>query len=153
MRTAMLIFLVLAAALVAWTAAAAETGYYVGSEICADCHPDVYDSYKKYSKKATSSESVKIMAEDLTEEEIKECYNCHTTGYGKPGGFTGFQETPEMADLGCETCHGPGSEHVDMGGDPTLIKRDLDIKDCESCHNKERVEAFNFKPLLFGGAH
>ena len=40
-----------------------------------------------------------------------------------------------------------------QGGDPSLIKRDLSIEDCETCHNQERVSAFNFKPLLYGGAH
>lgn len=137
----------------AFSAQASPRASYMGSKVCADCHPGEYDSFMKYSKKASSSESVKIMAADLTKEEVRNCYHCHTTGYGLPGGFEDFEKTPEMADLGCETCHGPGSEHVDMGGDPSLIKKDLDIKDCESCHNEERVGAFNFKPLLFGGAH
>jgi hypothetical protein len=42
---------------------------------------------------------------------------------------------------------------VDSGGDPDLIKRDLSLDDCTGCHNPERVEAFDFKPLLYGGAH
>jgi hypothetical protein len=29
----------------------------------------------------------------------------------------------------------------------------LTMEDCTRCHNSERVEAFNFKPVLFGGAH
>lgn len=131
----------------------AQTEEYVGSETCADCHDLEYENYKKYSKKAHSGESVKIMAGDLTKQELEECFECHVTGFGKTGGFVSFEETPNMAEAGCETCHGPGYDHVESGGDPDFIKGQLDIKDCEGCHNPERVEAFDFKPLIFGGAH
>ncbi len=126
---------------------------YVGTEECSYCHEQEAENYKSFSKKAHSSKSVKIMAPDLTDEEIKECFHCHTTGYGKPGGFVNFEETPDMADAGCEVCHGPGSAHVESGGDPDLIRGKLDIKECETCHNPERVENFDFKPMLYGGAH
>jgi hypothetical protein len=130
-----------------------ESGRYVGSEACSECHEEEYDHYRKFAKKAHSGDSVKIMMGDLTREELAECYGCHMTGYGKPGGFVSFEKTPEMAQAGCEVCHGPGFDHVDSGGDPDLIKRDLSLDDCTGCHNPERVEAFDFKPLLYGGAH
>lgn len=130
-----------------------QSGTYVGSEVCADCHETEYDNYKQYSKKAHSGKSVKLMSGDLTRQELEECFECHVTGFGKPGGFVSFEETPQMADAGCETCHGPGYDHVDSDGDPELIKGKLSVEDCEGCHNPERVEAFDFKPLLFGGAH
>jgi hypothetical protein len=130
-----------------------EEKTYVGSKVCADCHPAEYENFSKYAKKSHSFESIRIMASDLTAEEVKECYVCHTTGYGEPTGFKSFEKTPDLAHAGCEVCHGPGSLHVDYGGDPSVIKRDLSIEDCETCHNEERVSAFNFKPLLYGGAH
>ncbi|WP_407944111.1 cytochrome c family protein [Maridesulfovibrio sp.] len=129
-----------------------DSATYVGSGKCKECHEQEYNNYHKFSKKAHSSKSVKIMASDLDPDELKECYGCHATGYGKPGGFVSFEETPELADAGCEVCHGPGSLHAE-DGDPEFIKKDLSIKDCETCHNAERVENFNFKPLIFGGAH
>ncbi len=129
-----------------------DSAVYVGSEACADCHEVEYNNYKKFSKKAHSSKSVKIMASDLDPDELEECFVCHTTGYGKPGGFVSFEQTPKLADAGCEVCHGPGSLHAE-DGDPELIKRKMGIKDCEVCHNAERVSNFNFKPLIFGGAH
>lgn len=126
---------------------------YVGSQPCADCHPEQHENFEKFAKKAHSDRSIKIMASDLTQEELKECFACHTTGYGQPGGFVSFEETPDLGHAGCEVCHGPGSAHVEGGGDPSLIKGKLDLKNCETCHNAERVGAFNFKPLLYGGAH
>lgn len=130
-----------------------QSGQYVGSEACADCHDQEYENFTKHSKKAHSGESVQIMAGDLTQQELEECYTCHVTGFGKPGGFVSFEKTPGMADCGCETCHGPGYDHIENDGDTDLIKGNVGVSDCEVCHNPERVDAFDFKPLLFGGAH
>ncbi|UJX42827.1 cytochrome c family protein [Desulfovibrio sp. JY] len=131
----------------------AKPASYVGSKACQECHAKEYDSYSRYSKKAHSSQSVKIMAKKLTAEELRGCFACHTTGYGRPGGFVSFEKTPELANAGCEVCHGPGSAHVDSGGDPSFIKSKLAMAECERCHNAERVRNFNFKPMLFAGAH
>lgn len=126
---------------------------YVGTAACKDCHEEQHEKFTKFSKKAHSATSVQLMASDLTPDELAECFGCHATGYGKPGGFVSFQKTPHLADAGCEVCHGPGSEHVDSGGDTALIKGKLTMQDCESCHNEDRVNAFDYKPLLYSGAH
>lgn len=125
---------------------------YVGAEACKGCHEAEFNKFRTFSKKAHSFESVAIMKKRLTEAEIKKCFECHTTGYGKPGGFKSETETPQLKDLGCEVCHGPGNAHVNTG-DPKAIKRRLSVEDCGACHNSERVAAFNFKPLLYGGVH
>ena len=130
----------------------AQDKVYVGSATCADCHDEAYESYAAHSKKAHSYASVKVMRKGLTEAEYQECLHCHATGYGQPGGFVSVAETPHLQNLGCESCHGPGSDHIDSG-DPDDIIANLSVADCERCHNSERVANFKFKPLLFGGAH
>jgi hypothetical protein len=42
---------------------------------------------------------------------------------------------------------------VESGGDPELITGKPSINDCTRCHNSQRVEDFNYKPLLYSGAH
>jgi hypothetical protein len=37
--------------------------------------------------------------------------------------------------------------------DPSDLVESITIEACKTCHNPERVGAFNFKPLIFGGAH
>ncbi len=125
---------------------------YVGTEICKGCHEKEHTSFTGHSKMSTSFRSVESRKKGLTGEEIKKCYECHTTGYGKPGGFKSEAETPALKNLGCEACHGPGSSHA-SSSNPKDIKKHLDTKDCDQCHDKNRIAAFNYKPLLFGGAH
>jgi hypothetical protein len=130
----------------------ADRAIYVGSAACGECHGDQYDTFMEHSKKARSYTSIERMAGRLTGSELKECYACHTTGYGKPGGFRSMEETPHLKDASCEVCHGPGSLHVESQ-DPADLIETIRIEDCKVCHNPERVAAFNFEPLLHGGAH
>jgi len=125
---------------------------YVGSLTCKSCHPGEYANFITYAKKSTSFESIEKQMKHLTPQEIKKCYPCHTTGYGKPGGFVSLEETPHLKNAGCEVCHGPGAEHA-RTSDPAAIIRNLSKKDCEICHISERVKAFKYKPLIHGGAH
>ena len=125
---------------------------YVGSKVCAQCHEQQYNNFKKHSKKATSWESISVMKPKLKDFELKQCYECHTTGFGKKGGFVSFESTPQLAEVGCETCHGPGSVHADSS-DIAQIKRRPSIETCTACHNPQRIEDFRFKPLIFSGAH
>jgi hypothetical protein len=147
------VLLVLACAGLTLSAKAAQPLVYVGTKACVDCHPSEYDSYNKNSKKAHSFKSVQIMSNKLEPSEVKECYACHTTGYKQPGGFESLEKTPDMANGGCEVCHGPGSAHVTSGGDTKLIKGKLTVDDCKACHSAERVRSFNYRPMIYGGGH
>ena len=125
---------------------------YVGSPACRQCHPIEYENFVSYAKKSHSFESIERLRKGLSQQEIEQCYSCHTTGYGKNGGFVSLEETPHLKNAGCEVCHGPASEHV-LKQDASSIKRELTKEDCVECHISERVTAFRFKPLIHGGAH
>ncbi len=124
---------------------------YSGSKACGECHPEQYERFTTHSKKSASWNSVAIMASDLKPFELEQCYGCHTTGHGQ-GGFVSIEQTPQLADVGCETCHGPGGEHA-ASGNPAFIKKAPGLETCGKCHNPERVRSFKFKPLIYGGAH
>jgi nitrate/TMAO reductase-like tetraheme cytochrome c subunit len=125
---------------------------YVGTNKCKECHEEQFESYEKYSRKAHSFQSIKKMQSKLTSKEYQKCFECHTTGHGKPGGFVSESQTPNMKNAGCETCHGPGSLHV-ASEDPKDIKSKLTADDCMTCHNEERVGSFKYRPLIYGGGH
>ncbi len=141
----------LTAALPRW-AQADEQATYLGSQACKECHEEQYERFSKYSKKAHSFSSIKIMRKGLTQEEQRKCYECHTTGYNRPGGFRSESETPQLMNAGCEVCHGPGSLHA-ASQETKDIRRRPSLKDCQVCHNAERVGAFRFRPMVYGGAH
>lgn len=125
---------------------------YVGSLACKSCHEKEYANFTTYAKKNNSYESIERLRKGLTEDDLKKCYACHTTGYGKPGGFVSLEETPHLKNAGCEVCHGPGSVHS-QDRKPASIIGSPPIKMCHQCHTSERVKAFKFKPLIHGGAH
>jgi hypothetical protein len=129
-----------------------RTPKYVGSDACKGCHEKEYRSFITYAKKATSFKSIERVRKGLTKEELKVCYYCHTTGYGKPGGFISEKETPHLKNAGCEVCHGPGEFHIKKK-DSSYIKKHLTTEDCVACHTSERIKAFRYRPLVHGGAH
>ncbi|MCL1939719.1 MAG: cytochrome C [Desulfovibrionaceae bacterium] len=133
-------------------AADREERSYVGAKACESCHDEQYAGFLKNSNKAHSWKSLEKLLPKLNEAEKKQCYACHTTGYGKPGGFKSLESTPEMANVSCEACHGPGSAHIESGA-PEDILRKPDVKSCVVCHNEERVNNFKFKPMLYHGGH
>lgn len=105
-----------------------STGRFVGPNKCKECHQAQYDSWKK-SRMANSFEVLrpgqkaqeKRMAEldpdkDYTHDAT--CLPCHTTGYGLIGGFVSIEQTPEMAGVTCEACHGHGGTYVKTFMDP-----------------------------------
>ena len=53
------------------------------------------------------------------------CISCHTTGFGYPTGFQIGEQDSTLEGVQCETCHGPGKQHV---GNPkkTNIRRGND---------------------------
>jgi hypothetical protein len=128
------------------------TRIFVGSAACQPCHPGQYNNFNSYARKSHSFRSIQRMQKGLSGDEVKECYFCHTTGYGKPGGFISIEQTPELKDAGCEVCHGPGKSHVETQ-DPGRIDRNVTLETCQRCHTQERLRAFRYRPLLHGGAH
>lgn len=149
------VFLILCVAIMALTTSnslLAEEKTYVGSESCKECHEQEHHNFMTFSKKAHSFDSIKKMEKKLSPQEYQTCFECHTTGFGKKGGFISESQTPGLKNPGCEVCHGPGSLHVESE-DPDDIVREVTLENCTACHSEDRIEAFDFKPLLFGGAH
>lgn len=129
-----------------------ERNAYVGSASCQSCHETEYESFMSHSRKSHSFKSVQKMKKGLTDDEIRGCYGCHTTAYGKPGGFIDPEQTPELKNAGCEVCHGPGKLHIDTE-DPARIRGKVTLDLCQKCHTEERVGAFRYKPTIYAGSH
>ena len=68
-----------------------------------------------------------------------DCVTCHVVGYRYQSGFVNPEETPELKDVGCEQCHGPGSKHVE---DDTVKMTTRGVDSCIECHDFEQSPGF-----------
>jgi hypothetical protein len=98
---------------------------FVGSEKCKNCHPAAYKVWKDSGHAHAYQTLVDAKKPSLRQFDA-ECIVCHVVGFGYKTGFEGFEhldpKLPENAqkierqkkliDVGCESCHGPASEHV-----------------------------------------
>ena len=74
------------------------------------------------------------------------CYKCHTTGPSETktppfDPYPGIQGSWAEAGVGCEACHGPGSQHV---GNPSIKPPKDGYETCNNCHARDRGTQFTW---------
>jgi hypothetical protein len=69
------------------------------------------------------------------------CQQCHTTGYGLPGGFVSLSRGESVRSVGCESCHGPSAGHV---RDPKVRTMFAAKDQCATCHDRENSPLFAY---------
>lgn len=118
---------------------------FAGSASCAPCHASVHERW------ATTKHAEALAAlKSKKDSKAPACLVCHTTGFGKEGGFTSVQATPQLAGVGCESCHGAGREHIAR---PTRGYGKVGIATCQSCHDLENSPEFDYYSYLERVAH
>lgn len=153
---------------------------YVGAEKCKQCHEKQFADWQETRmarsfevlKPGVAMEAKRIAKLDPNADFTHDaaCLPCHTTGYGLVGGFSTIEQTPQMAGVTCEACHGPGGGYVDtvMARDkPTFLTKDAVERGlkypptesvCRVCHNESSPfagmnYAFDFKERVSRGTH
>jgi len=123
---------------------------YVGNASCAACHPQAMKTWKA-SKHGHAWDTL-VKAENDPKRygwpvtKYPDCVSCHTVGYGQQTGFKTFEATPQLANVGCERCHGPGSGHIASAGKKKLgiIGGVLKSELCAQCHDFEQSPDFTY---------
>ena len=101
---------------------------YVGVANCTSCHATQHNNW--LTTQHHSAFDTLVASGDQNNEL---CFPCHTVGYGTPSGFVSIASTPQLADVQCENCHGPGSNHVaDPNGFP--LEKHFESTSCGVCH-------------------
>jgi len=113
------------------------TARYVGSNKCATCHVSAYREWKK-SEHANALPTL----EKTKNDRDPECVGCHVVGLEDISGFRSKKETPHLAGVGCENCHGPASEHM---AHPNLPYGKAGEQSCLACHVPEHSPGFDFR--------
>ena len=123
---------------------------YVGSEACQSCHAAEYAAWAE-SPHAHSIDALQAKGQ----ANNADCLRCHTTGYARAGGFPEGGDPAAHADraqVGCESCHGPGGNHVAEGargiGTITSLGDKCDscviLQICGGCHDSVNDPDFEF---------
>lgn len=126
---------------------------YVGNSKCRLCHRNFFIGRKKDPHDHAMENLVA-----LGEEKNSHCLICHSTGYRMPTGFVDMEQTPRLANVQCEGCHGPGNMHIALAKDksrnevkkftgggfiagednPKVLR-----KMCTSCHTERWNRSYN----------
>ncbi|NIP49257.1 MAG: hypothetical protein GWO30_04435, partial [Gammaproteobacteria bacterium] len=108
------------------------------------------------SKSGARAKTLYVLEEDSWldffpgEKKPFDCAYCHTTGYrsqGHQNNLPGVKGSWEEDGIGCEACHGPGSEHAENPR-KSMHFGELDATICESCHQRGGISN---KPLTDSG--
>jgi hypothetical protein len=140
-----------------------NAGTYLGVATCELCHSGGLIAPDKYHTWANTKHATKFTRsiDGLVGFYSKSCISCHTVGYDTNplavnGGFddiatqTGWTfptvltngnwaampaALQNVANIQCENCHGPGSEHAYSLGDTNRISVSFYPGDCGQCHD------------------
>ena len=134
------------------------TATYVGSASCAKCHEQIFRNWNQ-----TPHARAIPTLEDTKYQWDPECIRCHVVGWYRESGsgnwarlssgFKDVESTPHLGGVGCENCHGPGSEHVrDPKAAPLFHPTGDDAdaqwinKRCSKCHDADNSHGFLHNP-------
>jgi Cytochrome c554 and c-prime len=126
---------------------------YAGANRCNSCHAGEFAQWN-----ATRHASAMKTLRGRKMHNAPECLKCHTTAFGAPGGFTDLLVTAHLANVQCESCHGPGQKHMEeekrisalseaekltaKRTEKLILRRDA--KFCMECHDAKNDPDFNF---------
>lgn len=137
--------------------AATYTGIQAGA--CANCHQDQAADW------AMTGHSTKLVdAMNGTDRSGTSCLPCHTVGFDSLTANGGFDDFPfeypgstgpgvadsvtavypqamKLANIQCESCHGPGSSHYGNTADSKMVAS-LDVGACAQCHDDDHYHVY-----------
>jgi hypothetical protein len=118
--------------------------FFVGMSKCVSCHRPA----GLYWRKTIHADAWRSLV-DVGKQADYKCVGCHVTGYGEIGG-TSLGHTNKLENVQCETCHGPGSDHVAGKGleEPPAIQRQAPATVCTNCHNEHHSDTFQYDAYL-----
>ena len=115
-------------------------GDYLGYTACVECHSDIADKWKA-TKHGNAFENLK--AQGTEKQENPGCFRCHVVAYDADGGYIDMELTPELKDVQCEACHGPGRKHSETLSADDIYKASEDV--CRKCHTEGQDKDFNYE--------
>lgn len=132
---------------------------YIGNEACKQCHDADYAVWQD-SRHAHAWQTLVDAEHDQQRygwpvTSYPDCVACHSVGYRQRSGFVDAQQTPQLAAVGCENCHGPGSQHAEAPTEHRLgrVGDGAPSARCRDCHDFEQSPDFDYKKAWAKIAH
>jgi Cytochrome c554 and c-prime len=122
------------------------TALYAGSASCRNCHEKAYETWAG-SGHAHAYKDLNAQGHGLDPD----CVSCHVVGLSSKSGFKTLSQTPQFANVGCESCHGPGQAH-DLNPRKVLMPT-VKPSTCVSCHTVENSPGFEYKTFWTKVSH
>ncbi|MGR3293511.1 MAG: multiheme c-type cytochrome [Candidatus Scalindua sp.] len=110
---------------------------FIGNDDCALCHNKIFRHWEETGHASAYETLVKA-----EHEYDPECVECHVIGLNYFTGFETIESTPKLKGVGCESCHGPGSDHKET---QSKDYGRVSVENCEICHKDEHSPNFEFK--------
>ena len=109
---------------------------YVSATACQSCHQQAYRQW-------TATPHAFAFETLLKKERYFDpsCVSCHTTGFAYPTGFQIGDEMSTLKGVQCETCHGPGKQHI-KNPQKSNIRRANETTLCLECHDTKHSPGF-----------
>ena len=133
-------------AMAADEAAAPANHMYVGTKSCKTCRQGEKNG-KIFETWLSTAHAKALSVLDSAKGENKDpkCLKCHTTGFGTESGYKvgGDTDPTLLAAVGCESCHGAGSDFKSMKimkDKPAALAAGLVMPNeetCKKCHNAD----------------
>ena len=109
---------------------------FIANNDCAVCHNKIFKHWEGTGHASAYETLVKA-----EHEYDPECVECHVIGLNYFTGFETMESTPGLKGVGCESCHGAGSDHKDT---QSKDYGRVSVENCEICHNDEHSPNFEF---------
>ena len=109
---------------------------YGGDVLCSNCHSAEHEIWSN-SRHSRAYNTLR----KINKAFDPECLVCHVVGFNLPGGFISELDTPDLKNVQCEVCHGPGKNHALA---PKSGFGDRATEACINCHVKNHSPRFNY---------
>ncbi len=109
-------------------------GPFVTGRACRGCHPA---QYKDWAETGHARAYATLMKEKRHFDQ--DCWSCHVTGAGQPGGPQTPTEAGPLRNVQCEACHGPGQEHMANPVQGNVVRAPAEAT-CRVCHSDAQTE-------------
>lgn len=122
------------------TAMGPHGSQYVGSAKCRVCH------MAEYAQWATTPHASALKTLIVRRRDHHDgCVACHVVGFRQPSGYSLSRPVGDLANVGCEVCHGPGSLHARKPNVSNIVKPADRAMCTSSCHTMAH-SAFDDNP-------